>query len=51
LKSTISNLSISRLGAGAKTVTFKLIPYNANGSADVTKAEEAKYTIPQPAED
>lgn len=47
LKSEISDLYISYLGTGVKTVSFKLIPYNASGSADVTKAEEAKYTIPE----
>lgn len=47
LNSEISDLYISYLGTGVKTVSFKLIPYNASGSADVTKAEEAKYTIPE----
>jgi hypothetical protein len=51
LNSEISDLYISYLGTGVKTVSFKLIPYNSNGSADVTKAEEAKYTIPEPADD
>ena len=34
------------LGEEGDKLSFKLIPYNTNGTADVTKAKAVEYTYP-----
>lgn len=37
---------LTYLGEEGDKLSFKLIPYNTNGTADVTKAKAVEYTIP-----
>ena len=41
-----ATISLSYLGDEGDKLSFKLIPYNTNGTADVTKAKAVEYTYP-----